>query len=435
MTAKKCAIYRTKILVSFCSVTRIVNMATSDILLAATPQPVYPLRERGLGKLANFVKHSVGGYARTRNYDEGVGGRTHVSCLSSYIRNRVLTESEVVKAVLQQHTYTRVEKFIQEVFWRTYWKGWLEMRPAVWNRYCEERTRLEQQCVDNPNYHAAIAGETGIPCMDAWIHELVTRGYLHNHARMWFASIWIFTLQLPWQLGAHFFMRHLLDGDPATNTLSWRWVAGLHTRGKHYVARSSNIAKYTRGRWCPDSLNEAATPLTDEASLPEPLWIQLSDPDHLANKTFGLLVTDDDVAVDQAWMQRACQVMSVFNQQAYTELSFATNVVAHRQHSLQQSTEAWAAKRGVAVEHQEHLSVHRIVQWAVDAKLECIAMIQPTVGFANHWATELESELAKENIEWVACRKPWDEKLFPHATKGFFAFKKVIPKIIEGISA
>jgi deoxyribodipyrimidine photo-lyase len=66
---------------------------------------------------------------------------------------------------------------------------------------------------------------------------------------MWFASIWIFTLGLPWRIGADFFYRHLLDGDAASNTLSWRWVAGLHTRGKAYAAESWNIEKFTGGRF------------------------------------------------------------------------------------------------------------------------------------------------------------------------------------------
>lgn len=57
---------------------------------------------------------------------------------------------------------------------------------------------------------------------------------------LWFASVWIFTLRPPWELGADLFMRQLLDGDPASNTLSWRWVAGMHTRGKHYLARRDN---------------------------------------------------------------------------------------------------------------------------------------------------------------------------------------------------
>ncbi len=73
-------------------------------------------------------------------------------------------------------------------------------------------------------YERAVEGRTGIDGFDDWARQLVETGWLHNHTRMWFASIWIFTLRLPWALGAAFFLRHLLDGDPASNTLSWRWV-------------------------------------------------------------------------------------------------------------------------------------------------------------------------------------------------------------------
>ena len=96
-----------------------------------------------------------------------------------------------------------------------------------------------------------------------WVEELVNENYLHNHTRMWFASIWIFTLNLPWQLGANFFMRHLLDGDSASNTLSWRWVAGLQTIGKHYLATASNISKFTNNVHKPQNLNEDALPLNE----------------------------------------------------------------------------------------------------------------------------------------------------------------------------
>jgi deoxyribodipyrimidine photo-lyase len=82
----------------------------------------------------------------------------------------------------------------------------------------------------------AVNGQTGLTCFESWVTELVETGYLHNHARMWFASIWILTLGLPWRLGAVFLYRHLLDGDAASNTLGWRWVAGLQTRGKPYPA-------------------------------------------------------------------------------------------------------------------------------------------------------------------------------------------------------
>ena len=78
---------------------------------------------------------------------------------------------------------------------------------------------------------------------------------------MWFASIWIFTLNLPWELGARFFMKYLFDGDAASNTLSWRWVAGIQTQGKNYLARESNIRKFTNQRYMNTSLNENALPL------------------------------------------------------------------------------------------------------------------------------------------------------------------------------
>ena len=92
-------------------------------------------------------------------------------------------------------------------------------------------------------------GKTGIDCFDTWIEELRENNYLHNHSRMWFASIWIFTLGLPWQLGARLFMKHLLDGDASSNTLSWRWVAGMHTNKKPYLASKENIDKYTVNRF------------------------------------------------------------------------------------------------------------------------------------------------------------------------------------------
>lgn len=94
-------------------------------------------------------------------------------------------------------------------------------------------------------------GQTGLACFDAWAGELPETADLHNHARMWFASIRIFTLGLRWRLGPDFFYRHLADGDAASNTLGWRWVAGLHTRGKPYPALAGNIAAFTGGRFTP----------------------------------------------------------------------------------------------------------------------------------------------------------------------------------------
>ena len=194
-----------------------------------------PTRTAALERLARFLPHAGRDYARLRNHD--LPGHPHVSQLSPYLRHRVLTEDEVLVSVLSRWSLSSSEKFVQEVVWRAYFKGWLERRPDVWTDYragvAAAWNRVQTEAGLRRAWEAACRGETGIDAFDTWARELVATGYLHNHARMWFASMWCFTLELPWQLGADFFLRHLLDGDPASNTLGWRWVAGLHTRRKH----------------------------------------------------------------------------------------------------------------------------------------------------------------------------------------------------------
>jgi hypothetical protein len=234
-----------------------------------------PSREAALARLAAFLPAAGRRYAETRNADDGPAaeGRRNVSQLSPWLHTGVIGEREVLEAVLGAHSPRAAEKFIAEVFWRIYFKGYLEQRPAIWDDYRRDlfgaRAALAGNAGLRTAYQQAIEGRTGIEAFDVWAKELVETGYLHNHARMWFASIWIFTLKLDWRLGADFFLRHLMDGDAASNTLSWRWVAGLHTKGKHYLARADNIARYTAGR--PEGALEAARLAGDEAQpLTEP---------------------------------------------------------------------------------------------------------------------------------------------------------------------
>ena len=140
--------------------------------------------------------------------------------------------------------------FIGEVGWKV---------GPKWDDFISDLKSLEK----TKNYYNAIEGLTDIECFNYWVNELKSTGYLHNHARMWFASIWIFTLELPWQLGAEFFLRYLYDADSASNTLSWRWVAGLQTKGKHYLAKNWNIEKFTNGNFSTAILNERAVPVDD----------------------------------------------------------------------------------------------------------------------------------------------------------------------------
>lgn len=274
------------------------NLGLSGGVCLPLEQVLTPSRSAGLERLFDFVPRSGTQYARSRNTDFGPDNRRNVSQLSPYTRHRLVTEHEIVAATLERFAPSTAEKFIQEICWRTYWKGWLEMRPAVWDAYLEARDRdvyaLTRDRALRRNYEAAVEGDTGIAAFDAWVHELADTNYLHNHTRMWFASIWMFTLELPWTLGADLFMRHLLDGDSASNTLSWRWVGGLQTRGKTYLARPSNIYQHTDGRFNPPSqeLAPIAEPLVEDLTFVRgPLPILHGVPD----KPYLLLIHEDDL--------------------------------------------------------------------------------------------------------------------------------------------
>ena len=174
-------------------------------------------RAKAISQLDNFVENNLAEYSRLRNFDFGPEKRLNVSCLSPYITHGIISEKEVIQKSLNKFSFLKNEKFIQEVLWRTYWKGWLELRPNVWTDYLIELNKIKNEFQNNQDYLSAIEGKTKIDCFNEWVKELKENNYLHNHTRMWFASIWIFTLELPWQLGAEFFMKHLYDGDAASN--------------------------------------------------------------------------------------------------------------------------------------------------------------------------------------------------------------------------
>jgi len=225
-------------------------------------------RAKAVDKLNYFVENNLSEYSKLRNFDFGPDNRSNISCLSPYITHGVINELEVIDKSLKKFSFAKNEKFIQEVLWRVYWKGWLELRPNVWSDYLVELNNLRNEFKSNQNYLNAIEGKTNIECFNQWVKELKENNYLHNHTRMWFASIWIFTLELPWQLGAEFFMQHLYDGDAASNTLGWRWVVGVQTQGKHYLASEWNIKKFTNNRFQNIQLNENASSIFNDKTYP-----------------------------------------------------------------------------------------------------------------------------------------------------------------------
>ena len=412
--------------------------------------PWIPTRETGWAVLQQFLPKAGRIYQAHRNEDHGPEQHHGVSRLSPYLRHRVICEHEVLAAVLAQHRPSEAFKFVQEIFWRTYWKGWLEHRPLLWQGYQQDLRDVFEMVGDDKwrrdRYNRAVDGETEIQPFNEWVKELCETGYLHNHARMWFASIWIFTLGLPWQLGADFFLRHLLDGDPASNTLGWRWVAGLHTQGKTYLATASNIRKYGAARvhtHCDhDSglvrLATSAQPIEETLSamalqkapleLPKSFAAPSDSPDSM-----GLLLTDDDLTLDLPFQPAgvvALPASSRSNVAATSPLvnAFSKGAIAD---AVQRADIAHASTLRAPSLAAEGLD--EVVQW-VDAHgfKELVHAYAPS-GDNRQTISQLHTLLANRGVRLTSFMRDYDRLVWPHAQKGFFQLGKRIPEFIAAM--
>ena len=394
--------------------------------LAGTGLPMIftPSRAAGIAALSAFVPNAGRRYAETRNFDHGPGDRSNVSLLSPYLRYRLITEAEVVAAVRREHSATAAEKFLQEVLWRTYWKGWLELRPSIWDRYLNDVAALQAQPGDwRAGYAQALSGSTGIDCFDAWVRELAEYGYLHNHARMWFASIWIFTLGLPWQLGAELFYRHLYDGDPASNTLSWRWVAGLQTAGKTYLATTDNIVRYTDGRFVAAGLATKATALIEPATPPQDLPAANAVP----VGSVGLLLGEDDLHPESLPLE-AATVAAIASARVVSDR--ANPVQAFIGGALADARARAADHFGAPSEELPGVTAPAIREWVLRHNVRTVVTAYTPVGPGRSALDNMIADLAVEGIALVPVRRAWDSAAWPEARRGFFAFREQAAALI-----
>ena len=365
-----------------------------------------------LNRLNNFVEKNLSEYSKLRNFDFGPEKRTNISGLSPYITHGVINEKEVIEKSLSKFSFSKNEKFIQEVLWRTYWKGWLELRPNVWTDYVAELNKIREEYKDNQNYKNAIDGKTNIECFNFWVTELKENNYLHNHTRMWFASIWIFTLELPWQLGAEFFMQHLYDGDSASNTLGWRWVAGIQTQGKHYLASEWNIKKFTNNRFNNIKLNETAPPKVSEKTYS----IVKQD---FSNKNIddeNLFIFENSLSFET----------TDFQNHKFKKIYIISNKNENR--SIKLSEKVIKFKALLVDDQKQRLENNSITCEVVDISEikninEKIIALYPTVG-------ENLDYLNLNNLKIDFLYRKLDQYSWQYCNKGFFNFKNYIPKII-----
>jgi deoxyribodipyrimidine photo-lyase len=384
-----------------------------------------PSRASALSVLSEFLPR-IPGYASQRSFARP--GHPDVSRLSPYIRRRLITEQEVVQAVLAAYPFSVAEKFIQEVVWRTYWKGWLELNPWVWDGCVTREVVLRGEELRSPwgdTYARAIHGQTALPFFNDWVAELRESGYLHNHVRMWFASTWIHTLRIPWQLGAMFMYRNLLDGDPASNTLSWRWVAGLQTKGKSYLAKPSNIEFHSEGRWTPGPGELAETTChVDEDLKAEPQRAAARQWGGVPEDPYGVLTTSEDLSIEvmPQLFERAHAAALWRSQSCLGESELVVEFVR----GAEEDSLHRVGSRGVGVGN-----VAEVIAWVRASKLTHVVLVAPPVGPLRQPIEEMESQLSEQGIGCSFYRCAWDARLHPLAARGFFPFWERVKGLIR----
>jgi hypothetical protein len=249
------------------------------------------------------------------------------------------------------------------------------------------------------------------------VNELKENNYLHNHTRMWFASIWIFTLNLPWQKGAEFFMKYLYDGDAASNTLSWRWVAGLQTKGKHYVAQGWNIAKFTNNKYKNVSLNEEATPLVDKREYKlSSLEINKED---LESKT--IVFFESELNIETLNLKNYQNIYCVFLSNEKRKIKFNEKVINFKKKIIKDQVNRFSNTKII-----DEIGFEKLTN-----EIKDLDIIYPSVGENLSF---LKSIKKKRNLNYNFIVREGDEFCWQFSNKGYFNFKSNIPKIIQKIT-
>ncbi len=370
-------------------------------------------RASAIEKLNKFVDRNLFEYSRLRNFDYGPNNRSNISCLSPYITHGIISELEVIKKSLNKFSFSKNEKFIQEVLWRTYWKGWLELRPNVWTDYLNELKKIREVFKNHTDYKNAIEGNTNIECFNEWVKELKENNFLHNHTRMWFASIWIFTLELPWQLGAEFFMKHLYDGDAASNTLGWRWVAGIQTQGKNYLASEWNIKKFTNNRFNNIKLNENAPPKTTDKTYTASK-LEFNNPQSLEEK--NLLIFENNLSFE----------IGDFKDQKFKKIFLISNKNENRTIEL---SEKLVKFKSQLIEDQKKRLNEKLINCEIIDLSEIQDLSESSYGLYPTVGENLDF-VNTNNLKIEFLYRKLDQFSWQYCNKGFFNFKNYIPKII-----
>ena len=359
--------------------------------------------------IKQFSDTQILSYSLDRNFDYGIP-HYNVSRLSPYLRRRFISEYEVLKIILNKHKYENIEKFIEEIFWRTYWKGWLETHPYVYKEY------------ELKHHNQIIPTKTGIKCFDHWKDELIETGYLHNHSRMWFASIWIFTLKYSWESGANFFKNNLIDWCPASNTLGWRWVAGIQTIGKPYIARAENIKHFTGNRFYPKGqLHEDVTLSSIVSSHQKAIDINFPK-ENLITETdnLGIVLNNNDLTLNQEFKD-----LNINYHTCLFKLKNGNPLINKFENDIFEDI----INNNNQIELVE--TIENLLRWIELKRIKNLILPYETVGNEIFKNSSFLNQLSDKKVTYQFYAREWDTNAFSYAKKGFFNFKKNIPYLLK----
>ena len=359
--------------------------------------------------IKQFSDTQILSYSLDRNFDYGIP-HNNVSRLSPYLRRRFISEYEVLKIILNKHKYENIEKFIEEIFWRTYWKGWLETHPYVYKDY------------ELKHYDQIIPTKTGIKCFDHWKDELIETGYLHNHSRMWFASIWIFTLKYSWESGANFFKNNLIDWCPASNTLGWRWVAGIQTIGKPYIARAENIKHFTDNRFYPrGQLREDITLSPKNTSHQKAIDLNFSKESSITEiDNLGIVLNNNDLTLNQEFID-----LNINYHTCLFKLKNGNPLINKFENDIFEDI----INNNNKIELVE--TIESLLSWIELKKIKKLILPYETVGNEIFKNSSFLNQLSDKKVTYQFYAREWDTNSFSYAKKGFFNFKKNIPYLLK----
>ncbi len=362
-----------------------------------------------------FLENKIKNYEKLRNFDYGPKNEGSVSRLSPYISHRILLEYGLIKEVKNKFQSIKTNKFIEEIYWRIYWKGWMENRPGVWSDFILG----EIPKYDYETYENAVNGNSKLDFFNSWVQELKTYNYLHNHTRMWFASTWIFNLGLPWQLGATFFFKYLFDGDAASNLLSWRWVAGLQTKGKQYLFSPANLKKFSNNRFNVEKINNR------QIFFEESNQISFEDEIYKSNmepKSEILILFENDLHVPtlKNIFRNYKNVFIILLGNSQRKIKLSESVLSFKQKIVFEFIKQF--------DNVTQLDPLKLIETFND--INHLDMIYPGIGENNDFINSFKKLNNKVIFNLVR-----DQDLFAwkFAKKGFFKFKENIPKINQYI--